>query len=96
MFVFYKMHKFNPSMLKPALIKTELIPTETTYNWDLILSVIVACGAFAAAILATSNVVIFLFSGIWLINVRSVVVIAIVFMLFALKEFDKFVRKILK
>jgi glucan phosphoethanolaminetransferase (alkaline phosphatase superfamily) len=95
-FVFVNVHKRNPSILKPALLQDQRTEIETTYNWNMILNILVVCGALAAAILATCNVVIFLFTNQWLLDVRMVVGIAIIFMIFSLKQFDVFVRRLLK
>jgi hypothetical protein len=51
----YKIRKRNPSILKPALLQ-QLLDKEGTYDWDMISNILVVCGAFAAAVLATSNV----------------------------------------
>ena len=97
LYVFLKIHSKNPSLLKPSLISHENTNRlETTYEWNLIISIFIACFTFALGIGIVSNLVIFMLTGKWYINSESTFVIVIVFIFFAFRELDKFVTSIFK
>ncbi len=97
LYVFFKIHRKNPSLLKPALIKDENIDnSETTYEWNLIANIFIICLTFAVGIGIVSNLIIFMFTDKWYINSESTFVIIIIFIIFTLREFDKFVTKLFK
>lgn len=83
-------------MLKPAQIVTEGSEESATYDWNLILNIIGKCVAFATGIFIFSNVIIFLVIGTWYIDQHSVVILAVVFIIYLLKDFDKFITKFKK
>ena len=95
-FVFYRVHKKKPSLLKPAQIITTESDEQTTYNWNLILTIIATSIAFSAGVFILSNVVVFVAIGEWYIDSRAVGILAVVFGIHMFKEFDKFVTKLLK
>lgn len=95
-FIFYQIHKHKPTLLKPARIITDKNDEPTTYNWNLILTVILSCIAFGTGVFILSNVVVFIGVGIWYIDARAVGILAVVFAVYMFKELDKFVSKQLK
>lgn len=94
--VFYRVSKKKPTLLKPAQMKTSDIDDPTTYNWNLILTIIGSCVAFGTGIFILANVAVFIAFGIWYIDSRAVGVLAVVFGIYMFKEFDKFVTKLTK
>jgi len=94
-FAFIKIHKANPNLLRCARIQRKRTDRQTTFDWELIIAIIVACFAFAGAIFIFSNAMIFVAFGKWYIDAKSVVIMAIVFMIFSFQGFDRFITKYL-
>ena len=95
-FIFYQIHRDKPTLLKLARIIITETDDPTTYNWNLILTIILSCIAFGSGVFILSNVVVFIIIGIWYVDARSVGILAVVFAVFMFKELNKFVTKQLK
>jgi hypothetical protein len=95
LFLLIKINKYNPSLLRPARIRTEELNGETTFNWNQIGSIVSGCFYFGVAIVVLFNLMIFSIFGEWYIDRQSSVVIVIAFAIYVFREFDKYVTKFL-
>jgi hypothetical protein len=68
---------------------------DTTYNWNLIIAIIVRCSSFAGGIFLVSNVVIFLITGSWYVDSRSIGILTMAFVILLFQSFDRFVTGIM-
>jgi hypothetical protein len=60
-FCLIKIHKANPSLLKPARIQKKQKERQTTFDWELLFEVFIACVGFAASVFIISNAIVFLY-----------------------------------
>lgn len=90
--IFYRIHHCRPSMLKAGYARQG---RDTTYNWNLIMTVIVRCSSFAGGILLVSNVIIFLITGSWYVDSRSIGILTMGFVILLFQSFDRFVTSIM-
>lgn len=84
---------------KPYLIRhvrSSGVEADTTYNWNTILGVIGNCTGLAGGVFIVSNAVIFLATGQWQIDPRSLGLLVIAFVVLLLQSFDRFVTRLLK
>jgi hypothetical protein len=70
--------------------------SDTTYNWNLIIAIVGKCTSFAGGIFLVFNVLVFLVTGHWQIEPKSIGVLAISFLLLLLQSFDRFVTKLIR
>lgn len=63
---------------------------ETTFDWSAIREIILQCSSFSGGLVILLNVFIFLATGIWTIDARSVGVMALAFALMLFRSFDRF------
>jgi hypothetical protein len=92
-FSFYTIHKRKPDLLKPAKIQETPTDEATTFNWNVILALFVACATFAAGIWAFSGIVVFMVYGRWYLDTTALIIMTIVFLIFVFREFDRFLTR---
>ena len=63
---------------------------ETTFDWSAIREIILQCISFSGGLVILLNVFIFLATGIWTMDARSVGVMALAFALMLFRSFDRF------
>lgn len=84
---------------KPYLIRharSSGSDADTTYNWNTILGIIGNCAALAGGVFIISNALIFIITGQWQIDPRSLALLVVAFAVLLLQSFDRFVTKLLK
>lgn len=69
---------------------------ETTYNWNTILGIIGNCTGLAGGVFIISNALVFLATGQWQIDPRSLGLLVVAFAVLLLQSFDRFVTRLLK
>lgn len=70
--------------------------SDTTYNWNTILGIIGNCTGLAGGVFIISNALIFLITGEWRIDPRSLALLVVAFAVLLLQSFDRFVTRLLK
>ena len=84
---------------KPYLIRharSSGVDTDTTYNWNMILGIVGHCTGLAGGFFVISNALVFLATGQWQIDPRSLGLLVVAFAVLLLQSFDRFVTRLLK
>lgn len=66
----------------------------TTLDWRIIGEIMVHCSSFSGGIILMFNVLIFMLTGIWSVDARSLGVLVLAFGLMLFKSFDGFVTSL--
>lgn len=75
---------------RPEALKSKKKNVETTYDWKLIGEVIMHSSTFSGGIIILLNVLVFMFTGIWSIDAKSMIVLVVAFALMIFRSLDKF------
>ncbi len=84
---------------KPYLIwhsRSSVSNVDTTYNWNTILGIVGHCTGLAGGVFIISNALVFLGTGEWQIDPRSLTLLVIAFAVLLLQSFDRFVTRLLR
>lgn len=84
---------------KPYLIRhnrSSMSDVDTTYNWNTILGIVGHCTGLAGGVFIISNALVFLGTGEWQIDPRSLGLLVVAFAVLLLQSFDRFVTRLLK
>lgn len=84
----------KPYLIRPA--RSSGADADTTYNWNTILGIIGNCTALSGGVFIISNSLIFIVTGHWQIDPRSLALLVVAFAFLLLQSFDRFVTKLLK
>lgn len=88
--IFVWLLRFRPEMLKSK--GTHRL--ETTLDWEVIGRIIFQASSFSGGIVIVINVLIYMISGIWDIDVRSLGMLVLAFALTLFKSFDSFITSL--
>jgi hypothetical protein len=82
---------------KPYLIR-HASPSglDTTYNWNTILGIFGSCTGLAGGVFVISNALVFIGTGQWQIDPRSLGLLVVAFAILLLQSFDRFVTRLLR
>ena len=86
--IFWRVWKRKPGLLKST--SYEGMVSDTTLNWNLILTIFAQCTALAAGLFVIMNVLLFLLFGRWYIDARSIGIMVIAFAILLFRSFDSF------
>jgi hypothetical protein len=86
--IFWRVWKRKPGLLKST--SYEGMVSDTTLNWNLILTIFTQCTALAAGLFVIMNVLLFLLFGRWYIDARSIGIMVIAFAILLFRSFDSF------
>jgi len=89
--IFYRIWRLKPELLKG--MEEKEADYRTTYNWNLILSVVGNCIGLSGGVFVIMNVVFFLLFDIWYIDARSVIILVAAFAIVLFRSFDRFCTK---
>lgn len=84
---------------KPYLIRharSSVSDVDTTYNWNTILGIVGHCTGLAGGVFIISNALVFLGTGQWQIDPRSLGLLVVAFAVLLLQSFDRFVTRLLR
>ena len=84
--VFIWLLRFKPEILRAKGDGS----VETTLDWKIVGVIILQCSSFSGGLVILLNVFIFLATGIWTIDARSVGAMALAFALMLFRSFDGF------
>jgi hypothetical protein len=87
MIVFVWMLKFRPEVLLSKGVERR----ETTYNWNVIGGIVLQCSSFSGGIVLLINILVFMITGIWNVDAKSLGILALAFALMLFRSFDKFI-----
>jgi hypothetical protein len=85
--VFIWLLRFRPEVLRSRAEDR----IETTYNWNIIGGILMQCSSFSGGIILVINALIFMITGTWNVDAKSLGVLLIAFALMLLRSFDKFI-----
>ncbi|MGI0020296.1 MAG: hypothetical protein ACREAY_07475 [Nitrososphaera sp.] len=85
--VFVWLLKFKPEVLRSKGIEQR----ETTYNWNVIGGIVLQCSSFSGGIVLLINILVFMITGIWNVDAKSLGILALAFAMMLFRSFDKFV-----
>lgn len=63
---------------------------ETTYNWNIIGGIVLQCSSFSGGIVLLINVLVYMITGTWNVDAKSLGILALAFALMLFRSFDKF------
>jgi hypothetical protein len=85
--IFVWLLRFRPEMLRSKGTNR----TETTLNWEVIGRVVLQASSFSGGIVIVINALIYMISGAWEIDARSLGVLVLAFALTLFKSIDGFI-----
>jgi hypothetical protein len=90
--IFAWLLRFKPEILRSKGSNR----VETTLDWEVIGRIILQASSFSGGIVIVINVLIYIISGTWDIDARSLGVLALAFALTLFKSFDGFITGLLR
>lgn len=87
MLVFAWLLKFKPELLRSKGVKR----SETTYNWNVIGGIVLQCSSFSGGIVLLINILVFMITGIWNVDAKSLGILALAFAMMLFRSFDNFI-----
>ena len=85
--VFVWLMRFRPEVLQSKGTDQR----ETTYNWNIIGGIVLQCSSFSGGIVLLINILVFMITGIWNVDAKSLGILALAFAMMLFRSFDKFV-----
>lgn len=92
--ILVKVARSRPSLIRH--VRSSTSDSDTTYNWNAILGIVGNCTGLAGGVFIISNALIFLVTGQWQIDPRSLALSVVAFAVLLLQSFDRFVTRLLK
>lgn len=88
--IFVWLLRFRPEILRSKGANR----IETSLDWEVIGKIVLQASSFSGGIVIIINVLIYVISGTWSIDARSLGVMILAFALMLFKSFDKFITRL--
>jgi hypothetical protein len=69
---------------------------ETTYNWSVIGGIVLQCSSLSGGIVILLNILVFMATGTWNMDAKSLGIMALAFALMLFRSFDRFLTGLMR
>lgn len=81
-------------LYRPEVLRSKEKNAVTTLDWRIIGEIMLHCSSFSGGIILMLNVLIFVVTGIWSVDARSLGVLVLAFGIMLFRSFDSFVSSL--